>query len=296
MAISDAAYNVRIGPDGAWTFYEYGTPMSSGTVAPAGTYRLAAEAKGATITTYIDGKAVATYRDPTPETQGRVKLGTDFHRVAFDNLKVEKIDGYTPYASAQLDNMDGSVAYDGAWSRKAAFGDTMDWYRSTSTSTATGASVTVPFKGTGVDVIGGNDGSAVLDVHVDGTLIARDAKTTATDKRLATYALRGLPDGMHRVTFVLKSGKIVLDAFNALSGARGWPRGHDTDPRPSGRDRKPGARRPHAGSWALFANAASAAKAAVDGQKGLDVIGVEQIVQRLGEAYDGLAREDGAGQ
>lgn len=296
MAISDAAYNVRIGPDGAWTFYEYGTPVSSGTVAPAGTYRLAIEAKGATITTYIDGKAVATYRDPTPETEGRVKLGTDFHRVAFDNLKVEKIDGYTPYASAQLDNMDGSVAYDGAWSRKAALGDAMDWYRSTSTSTAAGASVTVPFKGTGVDVIGGNDGSAVLDVYVDGTSIARDAKTTATDKRLATYALRGLPDGKHRVTFVLKSGKIVLDAFNALSGDVDGP--VDTTPI---RDRLDEIGSPvrddyTVDSWALFANAASAAKAAVDGQKGLDVIGVEQIVQRLGEAYDGLVREDGSGQ
>ncbi|WP_235989876.1 GH59 galactosidase [Streptomyces ureilyticus] len=218
MAISDAAYNVRIRPDGTWTFYEYGTAIKTGTVAASDGYRLAIEAKGATVTAFIDGKAVATYEDPTPQTQGRVKLGSDFYKTGFDNLKVEKIDGYTPYTGTQLDNMDSSVTYDGAWSRKASLGDAMDWYRSTSTSTAAGASFTVPFTGTGIDVIGGNDGSAVLDVYVDGKPVAVDAKTAAVDKRLATYTLRGLPDGKHTVKFVLKSGKIVLDAFNVVPG------------------------------------------------------------------------------
>ncbi|MGI5197950.1 GH59 galactosidase [Streptomyces sp. CA-288835] len=218
MAISDAAYNVRIRPDGSWTFYEYGTAIKSGTVAASGTYRLALEAKGATVTAFVDGEAVATYEDPTPQTQGRVKLGSDFYKTGFDNLKVEKIDGYTPYTGTQIDNMDGSVAYDGAWSRKASLGDAMDWYRSTSTSTAAGASFSVPFTGTGIDVIGGNDGSAVLDVYVDGKPVAVDAKTSAVDKRLATYKLRGLPDGKHTAKFVLKSGKLVLDAFHVVTG------------------------------------------------------------------------------
>lgn len=295
MAISDAAYNVRIGPNGAWTFYEYGRAVSSGTVAASDGYRLAIEAKGATITTYIDGKAVSTYQDPTPQTEGRVKLGSDFHKTAFDNLKVEKIDGYTPYARAQLDNMDSSVTYDGTWSRKASFGDPMDWYRSTSTGTTAGASFTVPFTGTGIDVIGGNDGTAVLDVYVDGRLIARDAKTAATDKRLATYALRGLPDGAHTARFVLKSGKIVLDAFNAISGDVDST--VDTTPIRDALEKigSPAQADYTADSWALFASASSAAKAAVAGrQKGLDAIGVEQITDRLEEAHDRLVRKDGS--
>ncbi|GAB2954078.1 ricin-type beta-trefoil lectin domain protein [Streptomyces pseudoechinosporeus] len=292
MAISDAAYNVRIRPDGAWTFYEYGTAIRTGTVAASDTYRLAIEAKGATITTFVDGKAVSTYQDPTPQTEGRVKLGSDFYKTAFDNLKVEKIDGYTPYAGAQLDNMDSSIAYEGAWSRKNAFGDAMDWYRSTSTSTAAGASFTVPFTGTGIDIIGGNDGSAVLDVHIDGKPVAKDAKTAAVDKRLATYTLRGLPDGKHTAKFVLKSGKIVLDAFNAIPGAVDGP--VDTTPIRSTLDEigSPAQADYTADSWALFDSALSAAKAAVTGQKGLDVIGVEQIENRLDEAYDRLVRKD----
>ncbi|MFC9913320.1 GH59 galactosidase [Streptomyces sp. NPDC127197] len=294
MAIADAAYNVRIGPNGVWTFYEYGKAVSTGTVAASDTYRLAIEAKGATITTYIDGKPVATYQDPTPQTEGRVKLGTDFHKIAFDNLKVEKVDGYTPYASAQLDSMDGSIAYEGTWSRKASLGDAMDWYRSTSTSTTAGASFTVPFTGTGIDVIGGNDGSAVLDVYVDGKLTAKDVKTAATDKRLATYALRGLPEGKHTARFVLKSGKIVLDAFNAISGDVDGT--VDTTPIHTALDEigSPAQDDYTADSWALFASAFSAAKAAVSGQKGLDIIGVEQITDRLDKAYDGLVRKDGS--
>ncbi|MDO0938128.1 GH59 galactosidase [Streptomyces sp. DG2A-72] len=292
MAISDAAYNVRIGPDGAWTFYEYGKAVKTGTVAASDSYRLAIEAKGATITAFVDGKPVHTYEDPTPQTAGRVKLGSDFRKTAFDNLKVEKIDGYTPYADAQLDNMDGSVAYEGTWSRKASFGNAMDWYRSTSTSTAVGASFTVPFKGTGIDVIGGNDGSAVLDVYIDGALVAKDVNTAATDKRLATYALRGLPDGKHEARFVLKSGKLVVDALNAISGDVDGA--VDTGPvrRALAEVGTPERDDYTADSWRVFAAASAAAKTAVARQKGLDVLGTEQIVRRLETAYDQLVRKE----
>lgn len=298
MAISDAAYNLRIGPDGAWTFYEYGTARAQGKVAAADGYRLAVEAKGAKVTAFVDGKAVATYDDPTPQTEGRVKLGSGFQRTGFDNLKVERVDGYTPYASAQLDNMDSAVTYEGMWSRKASLGDAMDWYRSTSTSTTAGASFTVPFRGTGVDVIGGNDGSAVLDVYADGELVARNAKTAATDKRLAAYALRGLPDGKHRLRFVLKSGTLVLDALNTFSASHEEDGAVDTAPihRALAEVAGPEQGAYTAASWDVFAHAVAAAKSAVAGQDGLDTVGVEQLASRLRTAYDQLARNEDAAQ
>ncbi|MDF6022546.1 GH59 galactosidase [Streptomyces sp. JH34] len=296
MAISDAAYNLRIGPDGAWTFYEYGTARARGEVAAADAYRLAVEAKGAQVTAFVDGKAVATYDDPTPQTEGRVKLGSGFQKTGFDNLQVERIDGYTPYASAQLDNMDSAVTYEGAWSRKASYGDAMDWYRSTSTSATAGASFTVPFRGTGVDVIGGNDGSAVLDVHVDGVLVARDVRTAATDKRLAAYTLRGLPDGRHRVRFVLKSGTLVLDALNTFSASHAGQGKVDTTPirRALAETAAPERTSYTAASWDVYARAVAAGKSAVAGRDGLDTIGVEQLARRLRTAYGQLAREEGA--
>jgi glycosyl hydrolase family 59 (putative galactocerebrosidase) len=292
MAATDAAYSVGIGPSGSWTLYRYGTVLRTGTVAASDSYRLAVEAKGATVTAYVDGQAVATYQDPTPVTEGRVKLGTDFHTTAFDNLKVEKVAGYTPYAATLTDNMDSSVAYEGTWSRNAALGDAMNWYRSTSTSATAGATVTVPFRGTGIDVIGGNDGSAVLDVFVDGRPVARNAKTTATDKRQATYSLRGLPDGRHTATFTLKSGKIVLDAFTALSGDVDGP--VDTTPLRTALDAvgSPARTDYTADSWADFAGARAAARAAVRGQKGLDVLGVGQLASRLVDAHDRLVRTE----
>ncbi|WP_338702301.1 GH59 galactosidase [Streptomyces sp. Q6] len=288
MAISDAAYNVRIGADGAWTFHEYGTVVAQGKVAAADHYRLAVEAKGARVTAFVDGEAVATYDDPTPERAGRVKLGSDFHRTGFDNLKVETVDGYAPYGTEQLDNMDKSVRYEGSWSRKASLGDAMDWYRTTSTSTAAGASFTVPFRGTGVDVIGGNDGSAVLDVYVDGHLVARNAKSVAADKRLATYALRGLRDGRHEARFVLKSGKLVVDALQTASGAVSGA--VDTS---AIREALTDVGTPERGaytaaSWAVYAYDRDAARAAVAGRKGLDAVGVAQIADRLRAAYGQL--------
>ncbi|MYW62729.1 GH59 galactosidase [Streptomyces sp. SID8379] len=293
MAISDAAYNLRIGPDGGWTFYEYGTARAQGKVAAADHYRLAVEAKGATVTALVDGESVATYEDPTPETAGRVKLGSDFHKTGFDNLKVEKVAGYAPYSTAQTDNMDSAVTYEGTWSRKASNGDAMDWYRSTSTSTTAGASFTVPFRGTGLDVIGGNDGSAVVDVYVDGELVAKDAKTAVSDKRLATYALRGLPDGKHEARFVLKSGKLVLDAFDTAPGDRvgGVV---DTAPIRSALTEvgTPDKGDSTAESWPLFARSLAAARAALDGQKGLDTEGVQQVADRLRAAYGQLVRAD----
>nr|WSZ13078.1 GH59 galactosidase [Streptomyces canus] len=292
MAATDAAYSVGIGPSGSWTFYRYGTALRTGTVAASDGYRLAVEAKGATVTAYVDGQAVAGYQDPTPVTEGRVKLGTDFHTTAFDNLRVEKVAGYTPYATTLTDNMDGSVAYEGTWSRNASLGDAMNWYRSTSTSATAGATVTVPFRGTGIDVIGGNDGSAVLDVLVDSRPVARNASTTATDKRQATYSLRGLPDGRHTATFTLRSGKIVLDAFTALSGDVDGP--VDTTPLRTALDAvgSPDRSDYTADSWADFATARTAARAAVRGQKGLDVLGVGQLASRLVDAYDRLVRTE----
>jgi hypothetical protein len=92
--------------------------------------------------------------------------------------------------------------------------------------------------------------------------------------------------------FALKSGKIVLDAFNAIPGAADGP--VDTTPIRSTLDEigSPAQADYTADSWALFDSAFSAAKAAVTGQKGLDVIGVEQIRNRLDEAYDRLVRKD----
>ncbi|GLY04207.1 carbohydrate-binding protein [Actinoplanes sp. NBRC 101535] len=288
MTADSAAYRIRIDRSGTWTFFKRGTTIATGTRPAAGAYRLAVEAKGATVTAFVDGTAVHSWTDPAPELAGRVNLSSDFYRTGFDNLKIEKIDGFSAYASTLVDDMDSALAYTGTWSHRASAGDAMDWHRTTSTSAVAGSTVTTEFQGTGLDLIGGNTGGATLDVTVDGTPLALGATTRASGKRQATYTLRGLAAGPHRATFTLRTGTLVLDAVTAISGevtgavdtapirnalaAVGTPAEADWSAR----------------TWAVFAATRAQAVAALSGQPGLDTIGVNEIAARLIAAYDGL--------
>ncbi|PWK48250.1 carbohydrate binding protein [Actinoplanes xinjiangensis] len=292
MTADSAAYLIRINRAGTWTFSRHGTTVATGTRPPADGYHLAVEAKGATVTAFVDGTAVHSWTDPTPELAGRVNLSSDFHRTGFDNLRIEKIKGFSPYAVSLVDNMDGSLAYTGTWSHRAASGDAMDWHRSTSTGTTAGATVTAGFTGTGLDLIGGNTGTATLDVTVDGKPLAAGATTRASGKRQATYTLRGLADGPHTATFTLRSGTLVLDAVTAISGDVDGP--VDTTPV---RDALTAAGDPVEAdwspqSWAVFAATRDQATAASNGRPGLDTVGVAQIAARLTAAADDLRPAD----
>tara|TARA_R110002051_G_scaffold80954_3_gene144994 strand:- start:7098 stop:11333 length:4236 start_codon:yes stop_codon:yes gene_type:complete len=292
MGIGDAAYNLRVSKDGSWGFYRHDTVLQQGSVSAAESYTLAVEGKGADITAFIDGEAVATFTDSNPELGGRVNLGSDYYLTAFDNLTVTKIDGYAPYANALIDSMDSVVNFEGEWSHRAAFGDAADWHRSTSVTSSVGASFEVPFSGTGIDVIGANNGSARFTISVDGEKVALKAATTNTGKRQATYTLRGLSDGDHTVRFELTAGSITLDAFQIIDG--NVTGAIDVDPL---EEALAGVGSPVEGdyspdTWAVFSATAAAAESALEGQAGLDAIGVAQLVERLQNAFNGLIPAD----
>ena len=292
MTADSAAYVLKVDRTGAWKLARHSTVVAGGTVPAADAYTLAVQAAGSTITAFIDGAKVAGYHDPNPEVAGRVNLGSGFNVTGFDNLRIDTVPGYTPYASSLVDNMDASVSYDGAWARKAANGSANDWYRTTSTSSTAGASFTVPFEGTGIDLIGANDGTATVDVTVDGQPLARGAATRATDSRQATYRLQGLTDGKHVATLTVRSGKLVLDGVSVVSaGVSGRV---DTTPvrQALASVGEPDAADYSTGSWAVFRATRDAAAAAVRGQRGLDVMGVAELADRLEAAYDQLVPPD----
>ena len=54
--------------------------------------------------------------------------------------------------------------------------------------------------------VGGNDGSAVIDVYVDGELKAENASTKAAPTRGEAYIMSALTAGKHTIKIVLKSG------------------------------------------------------------------------------------------
>ena len=219
MGFEGSGYNLRITRDGTWILKKRGTTISSGAV-PAkenGVYRLELEGRDSFISAWVDGALVASYHDPNPELFGRVRLGCGWAETGYDNLKVEKIDGYEPYATEMIDNASDEVSYEGSWDIIAgAGGSNNDWYRSTSTSKADGSSFCFRMNGGGFALIGENDGKAILDVEVDGTKVASDVAVKSSSKHCAAYVQYGLTDGAHEVEVIVKSGKLVLDAIDFL--------------------------------------------------------------------------------
>lgn len=223
MGFEGSGYNLRITKDGAWTLKKRSTVVASGAadINEAGTYNLALEGKGAAITAWVDGKEVYSYADSNPEYFGRVRFGCDWKETSFDNLVVEKVAGYEPYATKLVDNASDEVSYAGTWNIIAGGGGSNnDWYRSTSTTTAAGATFQFDMTGAGFALIGENDGSAKLDIVVDGVQVATDAATQSSSKHGAAYLQYGLENASHSVMVTVKSGKLILDAICFIPSVR----------------------------------------------------------------------------
>ncbi len=73
-----------------------------------------------------------------------------------------------------------------------------------------------PINGAGFAILGTNDGSAKLDVYVDGTKVAENAATLASPARGEAYILSDLENGDHTIQVVVKSGTLSIDAIYAL--------------------------------------------------------------------------------
>lgn len=217
MNWNEDGYTLHMEKNGTWNFYRAGTKLESGQVGGKDSYRLELEAKGRTITAYVDGQEVAAYLDAVPFDAGRVKLSCAWSQVGFDNLSVNTVGGYIPYATAMFDNQDDGVSYSGGWNIPGPGGGSADdWYRTTSANTAAGASFTFAIDGTGFALTGANNGGAVLDVEVDGEQVATGASTLASARRYSAYTYSGLENGPHTVTVTVTSGTLTLDAIYAL--------------------------------------------------------------------------------
>ncbi|MDR1798554.1 MAG: Ig-like domain-containing protein, partial [Bifidobacteriaceae bacterium] len=293
--IAQAPYAVRLYPNGNWQLLRRGTTVASGVVAgydPAAWTNIGIKVAGATATAYIDGQPVGSYTDAVPYLTGRVVLASSFYNVQFDNLSVERVDGYLPYYGDLIDGMDmktlddppaPKLQYTGTWAH--ANGQGMHIYgRTQSTSSAAGSTVSYTFTGTGIDLVGPNTGTGVIDVAVDGTTIAYSQATQASGQYQQTYALRGLKLASHTVTFTLVSGTLAVDAVGVLTVPPEVPPA--TDALAALVDQAESVwQTPDftADDWATFQAALAAAQDAVDDPAGygLDAEGAEQLATRL---------------
>ncbi|OZG66589.1 hypothetical protein BHAP_0117 [Bifidobacterium hapali] len=201
---------------------------------------IALEVNGDTATVFVNGAQVTTWSNPALQSAGRVNLGTSFDHVRFSNLRVERVqvtsDGAagaaatefaSPYYTQLIDDMhmtswdDSShqiLRYEGPWTHDNGQG-MFTYMRTISRAETPGASVSLTFDGTGVDLFGPSDGRAKLDVFVDGRLFAAGASTHATNGSLrCQFRLGGLSRGRHTVTFrTANTADFALDALGVLA-------------------------------------------------------------------------------
>lgn len=189
-------------------------------------HNIAIQVTDGEVKAYLDGVLLASYTDPNPKLSGRVDLASGYYNVQFDNLKVEKVAGYIPYYSELLDNLEmydlasvpnPKLIYQGSWSHQNGKGMFI-YQRTMSTSQGTGSSLAYTFEGTGFDILGPNDGSATLEVTVDGQVAMASAATRASQELYQTFSLHGLVYGVHTVKVKVLSGTLSVDAVGAVSG------------------------------------------------------------------------------
>ena len=233
-----APYSIKFTFDGGWQLLVNNSTVASGNVV-SGTggvkingfntahhawHNIALKGAGSTVTAYLDGVTLATYTDSNPKLSGRITLGSGYYFTRFDNLRVETVDGHPSYFSEALDNLEMSdlaspptpkLAYGGSWAHEN--GKSMyNVQRTLSTSQGSGSTLSYTFTGTGFDLMGPNNGSAVLQVTVDGTVVNSSARTLASPEFCQTYSLRNLSAGTHTVQVMVLSGTLVVDAVGVV--------------------------------------------------------------------------------
>jgi hypothetical protein len=236
--VNGTPYVLKYTFDGGWQLLVDGTSVASGNVVGGSGgvtiagfkaaynewHNLALQVVDKNVTAYLDGTTLTTYADPNPRLSGRVDLASGYYYTRFDNLKVETVDGSTPYYAELLDDLEtytldsvpaAKLVYGGSWSHKNGQG--MYNYQRSISSGGTGATLKYAFSGTGLDLLGPNDGSAKLEVAVDGQVANASASTMASKEFYQTFTLRGLTNGAHTVQVKVLSGTLVVDAVGVVA-------------------------------------------------------------------------------
>jgi hypothetical protein len=237
--MSGTPYFLKFTFDGGWQLLVDGAAVASGNVVSGtggvtisgfnatfnATHNLALQAVDQKVTAFLDGTMLAAFTDPIPRLSGRVDLASGYYYTRFDNLKVETVSGSPPYYAEVLDDLEMNdlapspvvkLIYGGTWAHENGKG-MYDYQRSLSTSQGTGATLKYTFTGTGLDILGPNDGSAKLEITVDGQTASATASTTASKELYQTFSLHGLSYGAHTVQVKVISGTLVVDAVAVVA-------------------------------------------------------------------------------
>ncbi len=234
---NSCGYSLKLFQTGVWELYRQNKVMSTGTITAADGFKEGANVwnnlklvgEGNIIHAYINDVLVATYEDASPITSGRIALGSEQVYTQFDNLEIKTIQEQVPYYTEFLDNMEmydltaemnAKLVYNDKWNHSCGQGKYV-YQRTISENTEAGASLTYTFTGTGLEILGKNDGSAVLKVSIDGTVVAENASTLKSKVMNTTYSLKGLEYKEHTVTIEIIEGSLSLDMLGILGAPYG---------------------------------------------------------------------------
>ncbi len=221
-------YNLKLSQDGVWKLSSAEKSYAFGTITDLKEWNtLSLTVNGTNISASINGVEVASAQAAAKiSMSGRVGLGSADYLNCFDNLKVNKIVGTAPYVT-RLDDLSSKLAFSENWVRTA--GESYNYYdRTMSYNTQPGASMSMTFEGTGVQITGissekkvqnaigskvSGAAAPVLQFTVDGQA-AGNVQTFEANMRQTVAVVSGLSYGTHTLTMTVASGNLVLDTVD----------------------------------------------------------------------------------
>lgn len=210
-------YAVRLSRSGAWELRKLDGVVASGTVAdfdPDAWHHLALRAEENVLTPLLDGEELTSWVDASanPVMAGRISLVSGYYNTQVDNLAVEPVEGRS-WASEKLDDTSDRITYSGATFNQTGFGN----HNRTTHSLPTGATMTVPFEGTGINLFG-NSAAAGIEVVLDGGAPVT-TNVGGTGDRQTSFWLRGLDDSTpHTLQVRVVSGTFTVDGVDVVQG------------------------------------------------------------------------------
>ena len=241
---SASGYTFKLYPDGKWELYRQAKKVVTGTCDAKTQFDAGAnqwntitlEGKGNTINAYVNYTLVGSYTDEQPITAGRIALGSSNVYTQFDNLEVKKLDGYVPYCTELLDNMEQydlsaqkntKLEYNDKWLHTNGQGMYV-YQRSVSKNTDNGATLTYTFTGTGLEILGEMKKTCTVQMTVDGNQQAKQETQKSANMNM-TVAVTDLAYGKHVVTVEVLDGTLAVDMVGIL-GAKHTQKEPDVQP------------------------------------------------------------------
>ncbi|WP_350277923.1 hypothetical protein [Kribbella sp. HUAS MG21] len=210
-----AAYALRVSPGGGWQLRKLDAVVASGAIAgfdPDAWHRISLQAKQNQLTATVDGAELTTWTDTAPNTvmAGRIALTSGYYENSWDNLSVVPVEGHA-WRSDKLDDTARDLVYTGAAQfQQSGFAN----YNRTLHALTTGATVTVPFQGTGLNIFGAT-ARATIELSIDGAP-AQPITVGSTGPRQTSHWLRNLPPGPHTLKLTVLSGTYTIDGIDVL--------------------------------------------------------------------------------